>query len=490
MKTLWGNGYYTLEIRNPGPGRPVSEEGAYRMDSLELNKIVAGVLGAFLLLLLFGWVSDSVYGFYGGHDEEHLAFEIELPEEEGAEVEVADAGPSIGELLQTASADEAAFRACAACHNAAEEANGVGPHLVGLLGRDIGSVAGYDYSDTLAGMGDVWTAEAISAFIENPRGWAPGTKMAYNGMRRAEDRADVIAYIAAAGGQDISEFIVLPEEDASAEGEAVEEASTEEAVTEEETAEAPVDERVEPTDATTGDGEGDVADTGSEADETTPEEEAVAEDEAVAPAAEDETQAAEDVAPAAEDGAVAADTTGDADASVTGDDVTATTDEVTTAPSRAPEADDASNVDEAASETIEEENAPAADEATEAAPAEEAAPADDAAADVPAFMQNASAEAGEGLFRACRACHVLEDGVNRAGPHLYGIVGREVAAVEGFNYSSAMQEKGGTWTYEELSGYLENPREWVPGTRMGYAGMRSEEDRANLIAYLEAAGSE
>lgn len=98
----------------------------------------------------------------------------------------------------------------------------------------------------------------------------------------------------------------------------------------------------------------------------------------------------------------------------------------------------------------------------------------------------ASADAGAGaaLWRQCQACHANEPGVNGVGPYLHGVVGRDKGAVDGFSYSDTLATMEGDWTPENLSGFLENPREYAPGTAMSYSGMRDIEDRANLIAYL------
>lgn len=97
---------------------------------------------------------------------------------------------------------------------------------------------------------------------------------------------------------------------------------------------------------------------------------------------------------------------------------------------------------------------------------------------------SASAEEGEGLWRACRACHALEPGEHGTGPALHGVVNREVAFYDDFNYSGALVEVADVWTPENISAFIENPSGWAPGTAMGYNGMRDVEDRANLIAYL------
>lgn len=106
--------------------------------------------------------------------------------------------------------------------------------------------------------------------------------------------------------------------------------------------------------------------------------------------------------------------------------------------------------------------------------------------DVMALYADASASAGEGLWRNCRACHSLEEGRHGVGPSLYGVVGRAIDAIDGFNYSGALLVLGDTWTVEALNAFLENPRAAAPGTTMSYAGMRSLQDRLNLIAYLDS----
>ncbi|KHQ51577.1 c-type cytochrome [Mameliella alba] len=98
------------------------------------------------------------------------------------------------------------------------------------------------------------------------------------------------------------------------------------------------------------------------------------------------------------------------------------------------------------------------------------------------------AEAGEKVFRKCKACHqVGPDAKNRVGPILNGIVGRTPASVEGFDYSDVLQglaDEGKTWTPEELAAFLEKPRDYAKGTKMAFAGLRKEDDRNDVIAYL------
>ncbi len=110
-----------------------------------------------------------------------------------------------------------------------------------------------------------------------------------------------------------------------------------------------------------------------------------------------------------------------------------------------------------------------------------------AAASPIAWAQDA--ENGESIYRQCRACHqVGPNARNLVGPQLNGVVGRKASAVEGFNYSDASKQaaaKGLVWTDENLDKYLENPRSFMPGTRMAYAGLRDENARKDIIAYLK-----
>ena len=100
----------------------------------------------------------------------------------------------------------------------------------------------------------------------------------------------------------------------------------------------------------------------------------------------------------------------------------------------------------------------------------------------------AAADPGKGakVFKKCQACHKVEPGVNATGPSLYGVVGRTVAAEEGFGYSGSMQEHGGDWTPEALDEFLTKPSAVVPGTALSLARLKKQSDRVNLIAYLDS----
>ncbi len=96
--------------------------------------------------------------------------------------------------------------------------------------------------------------------------------------------------------------------------------------------------------------------------------------------------------------------------------------------------------------------------------------------------------AGRTVFqRQCATCHIdTAEGPRRLGPTMFGIVGRKTGAVEGFRYTDANRQAGFVWTGPKLDEYLKNPRAVIPGTNMAFAGMRSDKDRADLVAYLES----
>lgn len=102
-------------------------------------------------------------------------------------------------------------------------------------------------------------------------------------------------------------------------------------------------------------------------------------------------------------------------------------------------------------------------------------------------VQAGDALKGEKVFKKCKACHVVDKEKNKTGPHLVGIIGREAGSVESYKkYSKAMKASGITWNAETLDGYLTNPKKYLKGTKMAFAGLRKEKDRQDIIAYLES----
>ncbi|MBZ0123914.1 MAG: c-type cytochrome, partial [Roseovarius sp.] len=325
-------------------------------DTMTLTKTVGALCGSLLILLFGGWAAEAIYHGGGGHGDGHeQAYRIDTGEEE-AEAAEEEAGPDFAELFANADTGkgERVFNKCKACHTVEEGENRVGPHLYGVVGRQVDAVDGFAYSGALEEAAEIWTPENLDHFLAKPSSFAPGTIMSFAGLSSAEDRANVIAFLDRTDGDtyrmdadtdSAQEPAAEPEAEEPKAGEAAEEA-TEEAATEEPAEEA-------------------------EADTPAATEEASADEPAEEPAAEE--MAAKE---------------------------------------------------------------PAADE-----PAEEAAAQDggsEPASGFAALVAAADPAEGEKVYRQCKACHVADEEQNRVGPHLVGIVGREVAAVDGFSYSDAL----------------------------------------------------
>lgn len=167
-------------------------------DTMTITKAFASVCGAMLVLLLGGWAAEGLYNV-DSHGDDHVpGYAILIEEDDAAEVQEEVIEVAFADVYATAdaAAGERLWRQCSACHQLNPGANGVGPYLHGVVNRPKHSAEGYNYSDALLAQTGEWTPENISSFIENPRAYAPGTAMAYNGMRDVEDRANLIAYLA------------------------------------------------------------------------------------------------------------------------------------------------------------------------------------------------------------------------------------------------------------------------------------------------------
>jgi cytochrome c len=332
--------------------------------SLETNKTLAALLTAGIIASGSGVVSRMLYH---PHVPEENAYVIEVPEAaaQKGEAATAEAVP-LPALLAKANPEKGASEAkkCAACHS--EEKGGaikIGPPLWGVVGRDIASVEGFEYSEALRSKEGQWTFENIFEFIHGPKTWAPGTKMTFAGIKSPEDRADLLVYLRTLSDQPVP----LPE------------------------------------------------------------------------------AAAAEAAPGTEQAAAQ---------------------EPAAAPS---------------------EQAKAGQQTAAKEPAADGAAPSGAAGGVAALLAHANPETGAKDARKCAACHNFEEGgPAKIGPPLWGLIGRDIASVEGFSYSDALTGKEGAWDYQKLDAFLAEPRGWAPGTKMAFAGVKKPEERADVILYLRS----
>ena len=398
-------------------------------DTMVFTKALGALCGALLIFLLTSWLASSL--FVPGSRDLPPAFVEGLPDPDADPTEVAAAPVEdlpLPEAFEMADAGAGArvWSQCRACHVADEPRNGVGPYLLNVVGRDIAAVDGFRYSGALP-EGEVWTVENLYEYLENPRGWAPGTSMAFNGLRAQSDRVNIIAYL----------IDNSPEFDPATDPvfAAMDEAALEpEEPVEEETVEAPVEEAIE-----------------EDVVEAPAEEEAVEEEVVEAPVEEAiEEEVVE--APVEEE---------------------AVEEEVVEAP-----------VEEAVTEE-EMDVAVAEDAIEEEAIEEDVVEAPEAEMSEFAMMvAEGDVRAGQRVWNQCRACHIADAPSNRIGPHLVGLIGRESNSIEGFRYTGAIPDV--VWTLDVLDVYLEDPRDFAPGTSMAFNGLRSQQDRANLLAYLKS----
>ena len=170
----------------------------FKMDSFELNKIIAAILMVALLVIGLGKLADGV-------------FYTKIPEKPGYKVEVENQVTSsvsqVSEIVEKidiaavmAQGDivsgEKIFKKCAACHSINKGgANKIGPALYNVVGRKVGSVSDYKYSKTLASYEKEWTFEELNGFLQKPSSYLKGTKMSYAGLRKEKDRASIIKYL-------------------------------------------------------------------------------------------------------------------------------------------------------------------------------------------------------------------------------------------------------------------------------------------------------
>lgn len=167
------------------------------LDTMTMTKVVGAGCGSLLVLLLGSWAAEAIYttATPAHGDEEHAqAYTIDTGASEDAGEE---AGVPFADLLAAAdvAAGEKVFAKCKACHKL-DGTNGTGPHLDGIVDKAKAASEGFAYSPALAAMsGESWTPENLDAFLENPRGYVPGTKMGFAGLPNPEERANLVAWL-------------------------------------------------------------------------------------------------------------------------------------------------------------------------------------------------------------------------------------------------------------------------------------------------------
>lgn len=179
------------------------------LNTMTVTKTAGALIGSLLFLLLVGWGASALYHVGPGHvaegEEAPQAYTIEVAgaEDTGGEDAGAAEEQTVDFAALMASADPAAgekvFGKCKSCHKL-DGTKGTGPHLDGVVGRPVASVPDFAYSDAMKAHGGNWEPEPLQAFLSDPKGVVPGTKMTFAGLPKAEDRANLIAYLQTVGG--------------------------------------------------------------------------------------------------------------------------------------------------------------------------------------------------------------------------------------------------------------------------------------------------
>ncbi len=196
-------------VRRRTHEKPAPHTRDGNMNSLEINKIVGAILTASVVAMMSGFIAEII--FQEKHGE---AVAYSLAPSEAVESTAAEAAPSIepiGPLLAAADtgSGKSVAKKCTACHTFDEGgANKIGPNLWSIVTRAVASHAGYSYSSALKDKsGEAWSYENLSAFLLKPKQWAPGTKMGFAGIKKPQDRADLILYLRSFSGNPVA----LPE---------------------------------------------------------------------------------------------------------------------------------------------------------------------------------------------------------------------------------------------------------------------------------------
>jgi len=171
------------------------------MSGLEVNKIIASVIVAILVVVIIGYAADILMNTHPDENKE-VAYKIELPVSNPSEntpaVQMETTIEPISALLMNASIEkgEKIYKKCGSCHNYQKgSANKVGPNLWNIINRSKASVDGFAYSDSLAKFGGIWSYEELAAFVYKPKEYIVGTKMNFAGLKKVEDRANLVLFL-------------------------------------------------------------------------------------------------------------------------------------------------------------------------------------------------------------------------------------------------------------------------------------------------------
>ena len=172
-------------------------------DTMTVTKAGGALCGALLIFLLGKWAAESLYSTAPAkHGEEEVAqaYSVDTGASGGAAA-ATEEGPDFATIFAAAdpAKGEKIFGKCKACHKV-DGGDSTGPHLNGVVGRPVASIAGFAYSEGMKAHGGDWTPEAMNTFLTNPKGVVKGTKMSFAGLPKVEDRANVIAYLKSLGG--------------------------------------------------------------------------------------------------------------------------------------------------------------------------------------------------------------------------------------------------------------------------------------------------